>query len=83
MKLEEMYAHALQGTEASDSKKVLEALKATLRARGHEKLLPRIYSSYQKLVLGKARMEMHKRVTPERERTRTLLELYRKLVASR
>jgi hypothetical protein len=34
-------------------------------------------------MLRRARMEMHKRVTPERERTRTLLELYRKLVAAK
>ncbi|HVV39231.1 MAG TPA: hypothetical protein VHD31_02795 [Candidatus Paceibacterota bacterium] len=83
MKLEEMYAHALSQTQTSEPKKVLDALKQALEKRGHQKLLPRIFSEYQKLQVHKARMEMHQKDTPERQQTRNLLELYRKLVASK
>ncbi|HVV14966.1 MAG TPA: hypothetical protein VHD55_00990 [Candidatus Paceibacterota bacterium] len=83
MKLEEMYAHALRESDIGDAKKVLDSLKASLKRRGHEKLLPRIFAEYQKLGLREKRMEAHKAVTPESERTRILLQLYRKLVASR
>ena len=58
----------------------LKNLKAVLSARGHLKLLPQIYSEYEKLALGKKRLDLHKKVTPERERTRVLLELYKTLI---
>ena len=64
------------------NKATMPGLRAALQRRGHEKLLPRIYAEYQKLVLQEKRLEHHKRVTPKKERTRILLELYKKLVAS-
>lgn len=82
MRLEEMYARALFASHASEPKKVLEHLEQALKRRGHEKLKPRILSEYRKLAAHGKRMEMHTSATPERERTRQLLELYRKLVAS-
>jgi hypothetical protein len=50
-----------------------------LERRGHHKLAPSIIAEYQKLVLAKERLAKHKEETPERARTRTLLELYRAL----
>ncbi|HEV8677239.1 MAG TPA: hypothetical protein VN701_00170 [Candidatus Paceibacterota bacterium] len=57
-------------------------LKQALARRGHEKLLPDILSHYELLALKKERLSAHREVTPERERTRQLLELYKKLIAS-
>jgi hypothetical protein len=71
------YAKALY--ETGSNPKHLKSLRAILARRGHEKLLPRILSEYQKLQLGAARLAKHKKVTPQSERTRVLLELYRKL----
>ena len=82
MKLEEMYARALHGAEG-EPKTVLSALRAALVRRGHERLLPKIFSEYKKLELGHERTLMHKKITPERERTRVLVELYRKLIAAK
>ena len=70
------YAKALY---ALGDKATMPALRAALRRRGHEKLLPRMYAEYQKLLLQEKRLEHHKRVTPKKERTRILLELYKKL----
>ncbi len=61
---------------------VLGRLRVLLKRRGHEKLLPRIYSEYKKLVLAEHRRTQVATITPEAERTRVLLELYKKLVAS-
>lgn len=60
----------------------MQNLRAALERRGHTKLLPQIYAEYQKLVLADRRLREHKKVTPERERTRILLELYKKLIHS-
>ncbi len=73
------YAKALY---ALKDKATVAGLQAALKARHHEKLLPRVYSEYQKLLLQEKRLAEHKRVTPERERTRVLLELYRTLIHS-
>ena len=59
----------------------LTNLRAVLQRRGHEKLLSRIFSEYEKLELYDARRVQHARVTPEMRRTRALLELYRKFIA--
>lgn len=75
--IEKDYAKAL--FELTPTAKHLASLRALLKRRGHEKLLPRIFSEYQKLVLGEKRLAAHKKVTPEKERTRILLELYRTL----
>lgn len=61
----------------------LANLNKVLKHRGHEKLLPRVFSEYRTLELKQKRNEMHKHVTPEQEQTRTLLELYRTLIASK
>lgn len=60
----------------------IKNLRSALKRRGHEKLLPRIYTEYQKLGLADERLRRHQEITPEKERTRVLLELYKKLVAS-
>jgi len=75
--IETDYAKALyQTTSRSD---LLKNLRELLKRRGHEKLLPRIYSEYKKLVLEEHRRKQSAHVTPEAEKTRILLELYRKL----
>jgi len=71
------YAKALYQLQANARN--LPALRALLKRRGHEKLLPRILSEYQKLALQEKRLQVHKKVTPEKERARILLELYRTL----
>ncbi|MSR70661.1 hypothetical protein EXS62_01320 [Candidatus Kaiserbacteria bacterium] len=76
MSLASDYAQALY---ALGDRAKLGDLRGALARRGHEKLLPHIYSEYQKLVLQEHRLKEHKKVTPEKERTRVLLELYRTL----
>ncbi|KKW35851.1 hypothetical protein A2852_02590 [Candidatus Adlerbacteria bacterium RIFCSPHIGHO2_01_FULL_54_23] len=75
--MERDYAQGL--FELDPGKSDLPKIRAVLKRRGHEKLLPRIFSEYQKLVLRKERSAMYKKVTPEKEQNRILLELYRKL----
>jgi len=78
--IETDYAKALYALNPDKSH--LVSLRNLLKRRGHEKLLPRIYSEYKKLVLAEHRRTQVATVTPEAERTRVLLELYKKLVAS-
>lgn len=59
---------------------LLKNLRTLLLRRGHTSLLPRIYAEYQKLSLREERLESERSVTPEAERTRVLLELYRTLI---
>ncbi|HVZ76111.1 MAG TPA: hypothetical protein VG934_02450 [Candidatus Paceibacterota bacterium] len=82
MTLETMYAQALTRADIGDPKKAIANLREALARRGHEKLLPRILAEYEKLETKQERMEMHKQITPEREQTRMLLQLYRTLVGS-
>ncbi len=63
-------------------KEFLAGLRAALKQRGHENLLPQIFAEYQKLETANTRATHAKAVTPERERTRILFELYKKLIAS-
>ena len=81
MTLAAQYARALHESEAPDEAKLKNLREALLR-RGHEKLLPRIFTEYERLVEKKERLEEYKKVTPEKERTRILLELYKKLIHS-
>lgn len=60
--------------------KLLGNLRTLLERRGHTKLLPRILSEYEKLFLREERAKRYANPTPEEERTRVLLELYRKLI---
>ena len=57
----------------------LHNLDQVLKRRGHHKLLPRIFSEYKKLQLAKERTAAYSQLTPNQEKTRILLELYRKL----
>lgn len=71
------YAKALFELEKPSTKN----LRAVLERRGHMKLLPKIFAEYQKLILQKERTEQYKKVTPQSERTRVLVQLYKKLIA--
>lgn len=74
------YAKALYGMKPKAEH--LRGLRAALERRGHVKLMPRILAEYEKLQSRKARLAKQKEVTPEQERTRVLLELYRTLIAT-
>lgn len=81
--IEKDYAKALlELNNRTSDVRLLKNLRGALARRGHQKLLPRIFAEYQKLLLAQKRSSMHREVTPERERSRVLLELYRKLIAS-
>ena len=77
------YARALYSLvkeNPTTGKEFLAGLRAALLRRGYEKLFPKVFAEYQKLETAHARAALARAVTPERERTRTLLELYKKLV---
>ncbi len=79
----EAYAKALYETDKSKlSKKYFTNLRQVLESRGHQKLLPAIVSEYEKLELAAKRSKTRSTVTPESERNRALLELYRRLISS-
>ncbi len=59
---------------------LLKNLRSLLARRGHEKLLPRIYQASVRLLRSKERSARYKEASPEQERTRALLELYRRLI---
>lgn len=84
MNLSSTYARALwELTEKNGEKpEYLKGLGQALARRGHEKLLSRIFTEYELLRLKEERSKAHRQVTPEQERTRNLLELYKKLIAS-
>lgn len=72
------YARALFEIE----KPSVVRLRAALERKGHLKLMPRIFAEYQKLALSKERSVARAEVSPEQERTRVLLQLYKKLTAN-
>jgi hypothetical protein len=76
MTIATQYAKALY--ELGDRANI-KNLRAALSRRGHVKLMPLIFAEYQKLLQGDARLKMHNTTTPEKERTHTLLQLYKKL----
>ena len=81
----EQYAEALYELVEEHPEKsgeYLSNLRRALEAKGHEKLLPRVYAAYQKLALRKERFKRYAQVTPEQERNRILLELYQRLITS-
>ncbi len=83
MTLEATYARALFDAVQADASKgseYLTNLKEALVRRGHQKLLHKIYSEYERLLLKEKRSKSYQTVTPEQERTRVLLELYRNLI---
>ena len=75
------YAKALYKVESPNAD-TLERLRHMLRRRGHEKLLPRIFAEYQKLQLEDERLKKYREVTPQMQRTKVLLELYKRLIAT-
>ncbi|MDE1924659.1 MAG: hypothetical protein KGH79_00555 [Patescibacteria group bacterium] len=84
MPIARIYAQALfEMVEAkpSSTKVFLANLQKALKRRGHQKLLPAILNEYQKLETAAARRALYAKVTPEMERTRILMQLYRKLTA--
>ncbi len=86
MNISTQYAKALYELVNKDSRegnKYLKNLRQALERRGHIKLLPQIFSEFKKLALANERTELHKKITPENERTRVLLELYRKLTTDK
>ena len=78
MTLATQYARALYASTAPDAER-LSGLRAALKRRGHEKLLPQIFAGYTRLALQEKRLTNYKKTTPEKEQTRVLLELYKKL----
>lgn len=76
-----LYALTASLPEGAKAGELLANLRAALARRGHGKLLPRIFAEYQKLALKEERARAAAAITPERERTRILLDLYRKLIA--
>lgn len=80
------YAKALESlveTHPDKGRQYIKNLRASLMLRGHEKLLPRILSEYQKLDVKRKRVERHRAITPEMQQTDRLLQLYRKLIATK
>ena len=76
------YAKALRAAAAEHpnrSAELIQNLRALLKRRGHSSLLPRIFAEYETVSLREERIKRAKAVTPEGERTRVLLELYRRL----
>lgn len=73
------YAKALHRAHEEHPHKstsLMQGLHKALERRGHLRLLSRIALEYEKLELRKRRVPKE---SPERERTRILLELYRHL----
>lgn len=80
-----LYAKALRAalaTNAANAKELLVNLRSVLESRGHQKLLPAILTEYEKLEQAEERSKSRAAITPESERNRTLLELYRRLVST-
>ncbi len=83
MILEQQYAEALYQlvvAAPNRSREYLEQLVSTLKHKGHTQLLPRIFSQFEKILERKKRSEIYSTESPEKKRTRILLELYRTLI---
>ena len=82
MTIASSYARALHALVTENPKKggvYLKNLTAILARRGHQKLLRPVFAEYQKIELHDERLLQHSEVTPHKERTRILSELYRAL----
>jgi F0F1-type ATP synthase delta subunit len=73
--------HELIGEDGTEGKTYLENLKAALEKRGHEKLLPQILTEFENLEIAANRVAAAKAQTKEKEQTRVLFELYKKLTS--
>lgn len=85
MTIAEQYAAALFEVVEKNPQQgetYLKNLRAALRERGHQKLLPHIFSAYKKLLLGQERAARYREVTPQKRRTQVLIELYERLIAT-
>ena len=85
MTIEAQYATALYTLvekNPTKSGEYLSGLTQTLERKGHQKLLSRILAEYRRIEDQKQRFASYRETTPEHERTRTLLELYRTLITS-
>lgn len=86
MKKETQYAQALRALvkeRPADGKKYLARLREVLVSHRHEKLLPRILREYEGLLEKEERLDRYDTVSPAEARTRTLVELYRTLIATK
>ena len=86
MKTATYYAQALYTLSEQHPEKVREYLKnlrGVLARRGHEKLLQRIFSEFQKLDVQKKRTAQHRELTPQMEQTDKLLQLYHRLITTK
>ena len=72
--------HEILKAHPKEENMYLKRTIATLRARGHERLLPQIYAEYKKLLLREEHKARSEHYAPEQERTRVLLELYQTLI---
>lgn len=82
MTQESQYAQALFELNREHPHKSHEHLanvKKVLAKRGHQKLLPKIFSAYNRLAEQETRSKRYETITPEAKRTRELVELYRVL----
>ena len=85
MTREAQYAQALfELVEAHPDKghEYLKNLELSLKARGHQKLLPKIFSQYRGLHEHKKRSKGYRQAAEQDTQTRMLVELYRTLIAS-
>jgi hypothetical protein len=82
MNIAAQYAKALRALMTEHPERGSEYvahLRRALARRGHEALLPAVVREYEKLELMRERTGAAAAATPERERTRILFELYKKL----
>ena len=82
MTIASSYARALHALVTENPKKGREYLKnlmAILSRRGHQKLMRPVFAEYQKIELHGERLASQSSITPQKERARVLLELYRTL----
>ena len=85
MQLADQYAKALHELAAKNPagfSAYVKNMRAALQKRGHEKLLPRILKAYENLDASNGRQARLRAITPQMRRTRTLVELYKKLIMS-
>jgi F0F1-type ATP synthase delta subunit len=85
MQLSDQYAKALYDVaekHPGNAADHVRNLRASLAKRGHEKLLPRILTAYEHLHASAKRKARVAAITPEERRTRTLVELYKKLISA-
>ncbi|HEY5259476.1 MAG TPA: hypothetical protein VIJ88_03095 [Candidatus Paceibacterota bacterium] len=86
MTIASSYARALYqlvASEPSKSNAYIKNLQGSLAKRGYIKLLPKIVSEYQRLEIQAERSAKYNAITPQKERVRVLLSLYKKLIETK